>query len=145
MAARIDWLLLALNAAGSKGLSPVQLQKTLFLLGQKMADKVGAGFYDFQPYHYGPFDRDVYTDAEKLAASGRIEIEQREGESFNRYIITREGEVDVSRLAHYEAEEVSEYLREKLIPWVRSQSFQSLVSAIYAEYPEMRKHSVFQG
>ena len=141
---RTDWLLLALDAAGSKGLTPVQLQKTLFLLGKKMPDQVGTEFYDFKPYHYGPFDRAVYTDAEKLAATGRIEIEQREGENFNRYIITRDGEVDVSRLA-YEAKDVFEYLKDKLLPWIRSQTFQSLVSAIYAEYPEMRKHSVFQG
>ena len=127
------------------GLSPVQLQKTLFLLGKKMPKAVGESFYSFQPYNYGPFDRTIYTDAQRLADKGQIQIERRANESFDRYVITRDGEVDISRLAHYEAKDVSVYLREKLVPWIQAQTFESLVSAIYAEYPDMREHSVFQG
>ena len=64
---RSDWTLLAICAGGFRGLSPVQLQKTLFLLGKQLPEAVTADFYDFQAYHYGPFDRTVYVDAERLS------------------------------------------------------------------------------
>lgn len=140
---RKDWTLLAITAAKMKGLSPVQLQKTLFLLGREMGPAVGSNFYDFKPYHYGPFDRSVYTDAEQLAKAGEVEITQRPGENWNSYVATRDGEVRASWLAR-EAPAAAEYLDE-LVNWVQHQSFQSLVTAIYAEYPEMRANSVFQG
>jgi len=30
-----------------------------------MPDQVDADFYNFKPYHYGPFDKTVYDDAEE--------------------------------------------------------------------------------
>ena len=39
--------------------------KKPFLVGELMPDQVGADFYQFYGYHYGPFDKTVYDDAEK--------------------------------------------------------------------------------
>ena len=50
MMTRQDWLLLVLAAAGGKPLSPLQLQKSLFLVGHDLAKLVGAGFYTFRPF-----------------------------------------------------------------------------------------------
>ena len=55
---RKEWVLLALFAAEAYRLQPVQLQKSLFLLGQNVKD-VGTSYYDFMPFHYGPFSIDV--------------------------------------------------------------------------------------
>ena len=56
---RKDWALLAIaNAGHGVSLSPVQLQKSLFLLGRELGSKVGANFYDFQPY---TTDRSIST------------------------------------------------------------------------------------
>jgi hypothetical protein len=143
MLTRSDWTLLAIDAAGREGLSPVQLQKTLFLLGKRLPSAVGSDWYDFQPYHYGPFDRKVYTDAERLAAKDEVEVIQRQGESWNRYALTRDGEIRTSYLCRENPDAV-EYLK-RLVEWVQQQTFQTLVTTIYAEYPEMRANSVFQG
>lgn len=143
MLTRKDWTLLAIAAAKLKGLSPVQLQKTLFLLGREMPEAVGRDFYDFTAYHYGPFDRAVYTDAEELAVAGEVEVTQRAGENWNRYLVTREGEIRASYLER-EVPQAAKYLDE-LLDWVLRQTFQGLVTAIYAKYPEMRANSVFQG
>lgn len=143
MLTRKDWTLLAVEAAGVQGLSPVQLQKTLFLLGKEMPEAVGNAFYQFQPYHYGPFDHGVYADAEQLAKAGEVEITHRKGENWNRYVITRDGTVRASFVKR-EAPAAFEYVC-RLVEWVHGQTFQSLVTAIYAKYPEMRKNSVFQG
>ena len=61
---RHDWLLLVLAAAEGDTLSPLQLQKSLFLVGHGLAGLVSTDFYDFQPHAYGPFAAAVYHDAE---------------------------------------------------------------------------------
>ena len=47
---RHDWLLLVLAAAEGDALSPLQLQKSLFLVGHGLAGLVSTDFYDFQPH-----------------------------------------------------------------------------------------------
>ena len=141
---RKDWALLAICAANGRGLSPVQLQKTLFLLGREMPHAVGSTFYKFRPYHYGPFDRAVYVDADELANTGDVAITQRHGETWNRYLATAEGCERASILRSTAPPGTVSYL-DRLIEWALRQSFQSLVRAIYEKYPEMRANSVFQG
>jgi len=141
---RTDWTLLAICAANGKGLSPVQLQKALFLLGRELTDAVGSGYYDFRPYHYGPFDRQVYADAEGLAAAGEVAIARREGENWNRYLATAEGCARAEGVKHGAPSEAVDYLN-RVVQWALRQSFQQLVRAVYDKYPEMRANSVFQG
>jgi len=135
--------LLAIYLAEGKGLSPVQIQKTLFLLGKEMPQAVAADFYQFKPYNFGPFDRAVYSDAEQLAKDGEIEIKQRPGENWNRYVISQDGAIRASYLAR-EVPQTATYL-ETLVEWVQRQTFEGLITAIYEKYPEMRANSVFQG
>ena len=77
-----DWLLLALAAAKTKGLTPVQIQKSLFLFGENMSGIGGSRFYKFVPYNYGPFDKRIYSDAEALETEGLVVIEK-ESASFS--------------------------------------------------------------
>ena len=68
-----EWLLLAISF--SEGyLSPAQLQKSLFLLKQKKKKSVGKGFYNFIPYNYGPFCKEIYSDAESLVSDGVVKF-----------------------------------------------------------------------
>jgi uncharacterized protein YwgA len=140
---RKDWTLLAICAANAKGLSPVQLQKTLFLLGEELPRFVGNDFYQFSPYHYGPFDRSVYDDAEKLADEGLVAITQRSGENWNRYLATAEGCARAEGTKESAPAAAVEYLN-NVVAWALRQSFTSLVRAIYERYPRMKANSVFQ-
>ncbi len=140
---RQDWLLLALSAAQGNPLSPVQLQKALFLLGEKHPSSVGRGYYHFIPYNYGPFDRLVYIDAERLRDAGLVSIEQRPGQQWNEYALTPHGMATATQLRQTAPSQAVDYLDE-LVPWTCSQSFESLVRAVYAEYPNMRQNSVFR-
>jgi hypothetical protein len=68
---RDEIALVMLSLADGKSFSPVQIQKALFLA----TDKAAAAFdrrshYNFQPYDYGPFDWQVYSDVEKLERRG---------------------------------------------------------------------------
>ena|SRR5438552_3244318 len=137
------WVLLALWAANHHSLSPVQLQKSLFLLGQRRKQDVGAGFYHFQPYDYGPFDVTVYTDADRLVEEGLVAIDRSMGRSLRRFSLTADGKVEAERLAATVPDGAVAYLR-KVVPWAQGLSFNELVRAIYDAYPSTRVNSVFR-
>ncbi|MEO6022952.1 MAG: hypothetical protein ABIP64_07525, partial [Burkholderiales bacterium] len=71
-----DWTLLVLAKAGE--LQPVQLQKSLFLLGRNLNEhQLATGnFYNFEAYDYGPFSSGIYADAEMLEQGKLIIIKR---------------------------------------------------------------------
>lgn len=141
---RSDWLLLALAAAPDHSLTPVQLQKSLFLLGDRRSAAVKPEFYDFAPYDYGPFCRDVYDDADRLSEEGLLRVENEGGRNRRRYVLTVEGERRVKTITTAAPEDGAAYLA-RVVQWATSLSFGDLVRAIYDAYPNMRARSVFQG
>jgi hypothetical protein len=139
---RKDWTLLVINAADGKGLSPVQLQKCLFLLGQKLPTQVDDSFYHFIAHNYGPFDSSIYLDAKLLADEGLVNISQTTGTRFPIYTITSEGSEVARELEGRMPPHVTEYIK-RLVIWSQSLSFEQLIRAIYKNYPEFSVNSVF--
>jgi uncharacterized protein len=137
-----DMALAALAPAGGAPHSPVQVQKLLFLIDRNLASLLGGPSFDFQPYHYGPFDRSVYTTLEDLAKQGLVEITQGDG-NWRDYRLTAAGQSRAARVMEGLEERAQRYVQ-RASAFVRSLSFPELVSAIYKAYPEMRVHSVFQ-
>lgn len=135
---RRDWILLSLSVANDGTLTPVQLQKSLFLIGAEKTELIQGEYYNFSPYAYGPFDRLIYRDADDLAQDGFLAIEPSRP---RRYVITAQGLARARSLARFEALEPS--LRET-VEWVKSRSFSVLVSDIYRKYPAMRVNSIFR-
>lgn len=140
---RRDWALLTLAAAAGEELTPVQLQKVLFLVGERQRDKVGRGFYVFSPYNFGPFSADVYADAEQLEREGLARIDRgAPGRSWSLYAITPEGTERAREVALKAPQGLPEYIG-RLVAWARPLTFQQLVSAVYRAYPGQRKNSIF--
>ncbi|MHA1305247.1 MAG: hypothetical protein ACTSPI_16225 [Candidatus Heimdallarchaeaceae archaeon] len=137
------WTLLAIYYANENGLSPVQLQKSLFLLGKNMPNSVGDNYYYFIPYNYGPFDQTIYADAEILSEEGLISINYIHGRRWPQYFVTSNGIDYAKDLEEKAPDEAVSYLR-KLVKWVRSLTFQELLRAIYHVFPEFKVNSVFQ-
>ena len=137
---RGDYLLLVLKFSKAQGLTPVQLQKSLFLLSQELSEAVGEEFYKFEPYNYGPFDVTIYHDAEELEKKGLLSIKR--GGPWAEYILTDQGKEYTDKLQI--PEDVRNYTR-KVVEWTQSLSFQELVRAIYKKYPNFQLNSVFQG
>ena len=139
---RNEAVLLALSAAGARDFSPAQIQKLCFLYDRRLTDELGGPHFDFQPYHYGPFDKNVYVAIAELESEG-LATEARFGPAGwdRRYAATVAG---IARgrelLASLPA---GEDLAAALAKWVLQQSFASLVAAIYNEYPEMKANSIF--
>ncbi len=140
-----DWTLLAIGAAKGLSLTPAQLQKALFMLARNLDDaqRRTAGFYAFAPYDYGPFNADVYRDAQVLQQEGLIAIEPADGVTYRRYSATPSGLERCHQLRVSLQPTVAEYL-DGVVEWVRSLSFSALVRAIYQAYPEMKANSVFR-
>ncbi|HKN62538.1 MAG TPA: hypothetical protein VJW93_15255 [Candidatus Acidoferrales bacterium] len=138
-----EWTLLVLAAADGRPISPVQLQKSLFLLSKNLtpAQLQRRSLYEFQPYDYGPFDSAVYSDAESLSAAGLIAIES--GGPARTYLPTTRG-LEEARTIREGLDSVAAQYLEDVVNWVLRQSFGNLVRAIYKSYPDMRKNSVFR-
>jgi len=139
-----DIIIAAMAAGGTYSLTPVQIQKLLFLVDKRAAAKLDGPSFNFEPYHYGPFDREIYERLEALARNGLVEII---GTSYSRtrsYRLTPKGLEIGNKILGRLPEPVREFM-EKLSTFVRSLTFVQLVSAIYRAYPEMRVNSVLNG
>lgn len=134
-------LLYALAAAPEHSLTPVQVQKVAFLVGQEAKRLVPKPFYKFAAYDYGPFSPAVYNDLSKYAEVGYVAIDRPPGAKVRRYRLTSEG-LEHLQSTDDETSALAEYVS-KATHWVTSLSFPELVSAIYARYPSYKKNSVF--
>ena len=139
---RSDYALAVLSAAGEQAsFSPVQVQKLFFILDREIPNLVGGPYFAFEPYDFGPFDKDVYREIEILELDDRVE--QSGGGSYRRYSLTTAGLTEGRTLLAGLQAPVRDYIAE-IAAWVRSLSFSQLVSAIYRDYPEMKEKSIFQ-
>lgn len=133
-------ILAALSASENAVFQPVQIQKFFFLIDQKISDKLGGKLFNFEPYHYGPFDKAVYTELDDLAARGLVEITS-QGLGRKSFQVTPDGR-KIGEAALLQLGDLAQYLSE-LSKFVRSMSFDQLVRTIYSAYPDMKKNSVF--
>jgi uncharacterized protein len=139
-------LLLAVLAAGrGRAFQPAQIQKAIFLIDTNLPQLVHTGSrFNFVPYNYGPFDRDVYVEAERLEKEGAAVIASVPNGRWMTYAASdaglKRGEQILSRLNLQSRQYV-----ESVVEWVLAQSFGSLVKSIYDAYPNMRENSIFQG
>jgi hypothetical protein len=138
---RRELVLAAMAPAGGHPYTPVQVQKLLFLIDRQIPDLIGGPLFKFRPYHYGPFDRSVYTELEGLAADGFIGIAG--NASWRSFALTSEGEREGERLLNLLEPKARNFVV-RSSEFVRKLSFSALVSAIYKAFPDMRVNSVFQ-
>jgi len=134
-------VLTALTPAEGESHTPVQVQKLLFILEKKIPEQLNGPHFDFQPYHYGPFDRAVYAELEELESQNMLEINLHG--SWRTYKLTKEGQSAGVNLLNNLSSPTRDFIV-KVSEFVRRLSFSELISAIYKAFPETRKHSVFQ-
>src|SRR5262245_56710704 len=131
-ASRKEWTLLALAAAEGRPLSPVQLQKVLFVFSREMPGVV-RGAFAFKAYNYGPFDASICTDAEELEREGLVHIAR--SNRWTEYSATPAGMSYSAEIARLIDAQATVYLAQ-LVTWARGLSLNDLVRAIYARYPD---------
>ena len=139
---RNDYVLAILSAGGEQAsFSPVQVQKLFFLLDREVPKLVGGPYFDFQPYDFGPFDKNVYDCLDHLELR-ELASKTHSGPS-RRYSLTPEGHQQGNALLDTLPGEAVAFISQ-IGQWVRSLSFSQLVSAIYRQYPAMKANSIFQ-
>ena len=139
-----DFLLLVIAAGDGTPLTPVQLQKSLFLVGENLKGEIPDLFYQFEPYHYGPFDIEVYSDADFLESEGLlVSVRSSRGSWVDRGITPR-GIERAKAIEDQLSESTRNYIR-AVVEWAQSLSFSGLVKSIYQQYPFYKENSVFQG
>ena len=144
MLTRQDWLLLALSKSPGGTMSPVQIQKALFLFGQELGGSLGTKFYSFEPYDYGPFDSAIYADLRRMTGQGQVRGEWSPGRSWKIYAITEPGR-KAALVLHNDANARHAEFLGRTVAWVRKRSFSELLRSVYAAYPDFAVNSVFRG
>jgi len=124
--ARRSWLLVAIAISGDSGLSPVQLQRSLFLFGQKREEQVGPGFYEFEPHESGPSSRDVYVDIDALVTAEYVVKEWVPDSSWSAFRLSDAGRARVTEFRRKVKKDALSGL-EDAVAWVREQSYLDLV------------------
>lgn len=139
-----DWTLLVIDAAKPNTLTPLQLQKSLFLLGRNIPEAVKPNFYKFVPHNFGPFSKEIYGDVESLKNQGLIDEITKAGQNWPEYRISQTGIQQAEKIRALVPTDAKTYL-DTLVKWVERQSFQDLLHSVYKAYPEFAKNSVFNG
>ena len=135
-----DVVLLVVDAAGEV-MSPVQLQKAVFLVSKAKSGLKST--YHFEPYHYGPFDIEVYNDADHLHREGLLlRIPSSRG-SWTDTLITPMG---AERARELRSTLPAKTIRkvDRLLKLIQGLSFEELVGAVYSAFPEYKENSLFR-
>ncbi len=135
-----DLVLACMAAAKGRAYEPVQIQKMLFILQEKLKDFVGEPF-EFVAYDYGPFCPEVYSTLDSLAQESLTEQVGDIGGPRREYIGTVDGVEDGDAIIEGLPGDAKDYIV-RLSDWVRSQSFRQLIVAVYDAYPDMARNSV---
>ncbi len=139
---RQEFMLAVLAAGDGEGYKAVQVQKLFFLLDRMVPVRIGGPRFNFQPHDYGPFDKDVYEELRALAAKGLVAIDSPTDGPLT-YRATHKGMVAGEELLGQFDPGTADYIR-RLLAWVRSQSFTSLVSAVHQVAPDMAVNRIFK-
>lgn len=137
-------VLLVLSSSNGGSYSPVQIQKLFFLIDKNLGKKIGGPHFDFRPYHYGPFDKNLYFVINELERKKLIEIIPEQINRPRSFKLTSTGQAYGIGLLNKLKQNYKDYIS-KVDSFVRETSFQDLVLAIYKEYPEMKEKSIFAG
>jgi uncharacterized protein YwgA len=139
MMERKDYLLLFISLpSGKYGLDRIRIMKGMFLFAQ--SDVPGRRErYEFEPYDWGPFSRDVYRDLEALQAAGLL-VAVPEGSRYAEYRATDLGREHAEGLQRGLPTATTECLAE-IKATVTSKSFLELLEYVYERYSRFAERS----
>ena len=113
--------------SGKGGLSPVQLQRSLFLVAQKREEQVGAGFYEFEEANgSAPTSPSLYEDIDALVAAAHIEKEWMPDLSASMFRLSDTGWAWSENLRRRVKKDALSRL-EDAVAWVKEQSYLELI------------------
>ena len=124
--AREGWLILAIASAADAGLSPLQLQRSLFLLRQKRVEQALPDFYEFESHESGPLSRDLNRDLDALVAAEYVVKTWRPECSWSVLRLSDAGQAWATAVRRKANKETLGRL-EDAVAWVKEQGYLDLV------------------
>jgi uncharacterized protein YwgA len=141
---RNDFVLAVFASSNNASYSPVQIQKLFFLIEKKIPELSENNYFNFTPYNYGPFDPVIYDVISELISSGNLKTINDADSRIIKYNTTNKGQIRGEQILQSLGVNAAGKIK-ILSDFVRRLSFSELVSAIYKEYPDMKKYSIFRG
>lgn len=142
-------LLLALLNADDEGTisGRTRLQKLVFLAQEEFSDALDLSEYEFYPYHYGPFSKELLNDIEALERAGLVSernVDLSRGEKYI-YELEDDGKDELrqflSTLPRSERQDIEE--RAKLVETnFNDISVSRLLEYVYNQYESYAEESV---
>ena len=139
MIVRSQWALLIVAAADGEFLTPMQLQKSVFLISRRLSVEKESLDYVFEGDDYGPVSLDLYRDMGLLRDQGLVFVTQK---YFREYAATVKGYRFATELCEQLEERDISYI-ERVVVWVRSQSCAQLIASICKAFPEYAAACMF--
>ena len=137
---RSQVVLAGMAAGGAKAqFNPVQAQKIFFIFDRVIPDKIDGPHFAFAPYHFGPFDKDVYHELYALRRTGQVAINH--ARRYPRYALTETGFRLGEETLRACPPSTARYFRD-VAQWIQSLPFPELLKAIYARFPDMAQNSL---
>jgi len=120
-----------------------KLQKFVFLLQKQLGDSCPSS-YNFIPYDYGPFSKELAEDMTELQDEGFVE--KREivmgNKVEHRYKITDDGHRELEHLkSEFNIGDTAQVSEELVGKWNKN-SLRRLISYVYSKYPRYAEKSV---
>jgi DNA-binding PadR family transcriptional regulator len=141
MIERRDWVLLFIGLSGGPHeVDQIRVMKGMFLFTREGPPLVH-DLYNFVPYSYGPFDKELYGDLDRLVIDGLVAAEPVFGTNRRVYRPTERGRAVVAKLLEAAPADAVASLR-RIKTEVTSKSFLSLLRDVYSRYPEFAVKSV---
>jgi hypothetical protein len=112
--------------------------KACFLVSQRGRSE-WRGFFDFQPYDYGPFDRGVYAARDVLLGRGLLAAQLTT--RYPAYALTDAGRARLAAVRRLVGDSDADWLA-RIGRYVTSKSFSQLLDEVYAAFPEYAVRSV---
>lgn len=133
-------LLIADGATGPFDLDPIRLMKGAFLVSQLGLPPARA-LFNFEPYHYGPFDSTVYGARTRLIHAGLLSAVR--AAQYPRYDLTEVGRARVTELEARIGATAADWFR-GIGRYVTTRPFAKLLEEIYKQYPDFAVRSVIR-
>lgn len=136
-------LLVFQNLKHGRKLDPIQIQKTIFLIEKEcIENKNFSKTFNFVPYNYGPFDKDIYNDLQILIQKNLAipewhwNIKQYKATESTTLLNCKD------ELIQYYGETFLQNVK-NITDFVLSLSFNELLTWLYGKYPEMAENTVY--
>lgn len=124
-------------------LDRIRIQKGIFLLTQR-GPSSWQELYNYRPYNWGPYSRDLSDDLKHLIASDVLSLTYGGSTPYGRYRLTVAGE-EVGEILWNRIQPTEDAFIKSVRSYVTNRDFNSLLREVYGAYPDFATKSVWAG